>query len=243
MNKKVITIIIVIIIVIGIGIGAFFIGSNVKNNTGAENSKIEYEASAEKDTFNKIVGIIDELRNEEEIDVTINADMMEDLTELYSENPSNFNKDTVYEYLISAGWIARGTTNGGTSNKKATSQSTEISDTKIRELLQEDWKRYNGRMYKVSISKIEKAEEDGKGRYIYVIYWSYYDQDTEISGWSPYTLYDVDISGEMKQVTVYGVDTTNTPDNPKLISTETSGTQAYELIQKMKQKEELNWNK
>lgn len=121
---------------------------------------------------------------------------------------------------------------------------TKLSDTEIKELIQEDWNKYNKNRYKVSISKIEKSEEDGKGRYIYVIYWSEVSQAIESEGWSPYSLTtDADITGKIEQVSVYGIDATNTPDNPNILSSTTSSKNEYEVIQMMKQKEELNWGK
>ena len=245
MNKKVLTIIGIIIIVVVIGVGAFFAGSKLTNNKSQEEKQIGTESTTENETFNKIMSAVNEYSNENGVDVTMTAELMNELTDLYSSNPSKFNKDTVGEYLMDNGWIARGTSSGTTTYKSSEKggQSSKISDTEIRQLIQEEWNKYNKGRNQVSIDKIEKAEEDGKGRYIYVIYWSYVDMNVQFGGYSDYLLTGADENGILREITVYGIDTTNTPENPNILSTGTSGTQSYETIQKMKNKAEFNWNK
>ena len=136
MNKKVLTIIGVIILIIVIGLGAFFAGSKIANNKNQGNV-IGTESRENDDVFNKVMSTVNEYCNENDVDVTISAELMNELTNLYNSNPSKFNKDTVGEYLMDNGWIARGTLGGATEYKSSEkeSKSSKISDTEIRKLI------------------------------------------------------------------------------------------------------------
>lgn len=248
MNKKILNIIVIIVIVIVVGVVAFLIGRKSTDNGNSQTLK--YETSSEKDIYNRIVSVVDEFCNENYVDVSLNADMIVDLTELYNKNPNNFNKETVGEYLMDNGWIARGVLENDTNstskqnNGKSTNSSSQWSDTEIRNLIQEDWNYYNQRLNEASISKIEKVEEDAKGRYIYAIYWSWVDLTISTEGWSQYQLYDTDINGKIKEITVYGVDTTTTNEGkPNVISLNGDANNLYEVMKQVKQNKELNWNK
>ena len=246
MNKKIIFIILIIVAIIAVGVAAFFLGRKSSNNIGPK-----FETSSDEDVYNKIVSVVNEYCDENGAEVTLNSTLVEELTDLYNSNPNNFNKETVGSYLMEQGWIARGVMYDDTNidssynqnSYNSSSSSSQWSDTKIRSLLQEDWDRCNSRFNEVSISKIEKVEEDGNGRFIYAIYWSYVDLTTETQGWSPYQLYETDITGKVKEVTIYGVDTTNIVENkPNLVSEFGDEKNAYDILNRMKQNKELNWN-
>lgn len=228
-NFKILKVLLIIFVMIGIIIGAFLVGKNYQINKGE---------TIEKENFNTIVAVIDELRNEDNIDISLNSIIMEELTKLYNQNPNNFNKDTAYQYLLSNGLIVRGKSNEENFNIN----QTKISDTEIRELIQEKWTKSNKNVYKASISKIEKEEDDGKGRYIYIIYWSKVNYDTEFGGWSEYQYVETERNGTIRMATLYGVDTNNTLEESNIIAVETRQENVYKALQEMKKKEEFYWN-
>lgn len=151
MNKKVLTIIGVIIIVVVIGIGAFLIGSKLTNNKNQEEKQSKTESTTENETFNKIMSTVNEYSNENGVDVTITAELMNELTDLYSSNPSKFNKDTVGEYLMDNGWIVRGSTTNKVEQKTQT-KGNSLSDAK------ENKSNYNNSSY--SNSKTSNTNND-----------------------------------------------------------------------------------
>ena len=121
-----------------------------------------------------------------------------------------------------------------------------LSYTEIKDLITKEWNKSYGHNYKSSIDKMEKYEEDGKGRYIYIIYWHDVDRTVEDRGYL--TGFELgysgtDSSGEEYSVSAYVVNATEKPENAIVYSMLTPGKTPYELVKNIKNKEESDWGK
>lgn len=132
-------------------------------------------------------------------------------------------------------------TSSNNENNKNNSQYTEetpnysdtivgLSDTQARKYVEQDFRHYNSDEDDYIIDKIEKYEEDGKGRYIYVLYWhSIFYQFGEP---------DIDYA-----ITVYIIDAAQTATEPTIHGVKTTESNLYQTVKNLQSREEYNWNK
>ena len=73
------------------------------------NDNYSNEVSKNESLSDKINRVVQEYCSENGVEISMNSYLMENLEELYNSNPSAFNKENVGEYLVSQGYIARGT--------------------------------------------------------------------------------------------------------------------------------------
>lgn len=108
--------------------------------------------------------------------------------------------------------------------------SVGLSDTQARKYVEKEFRHYNSDEDDYIIDKIEKYEEDGKGRYIYVLYWhSIFYQFGEP---------DVDYA-----ITVYIIDATESTTEPTIHGVKTTENNLYQTVKNLQSREEYNWNK
>lgn len=232
----------IIIVVIAFGIIIYFvssnnkeIGKNVSSETTLDDNKI----------INIINKVLDNINNEYELGFSPNVEQMNEIIDFY-KSTSNFNESTLFEFIAQKGWGVHGA--GQVENSDYATQGGEsnniLSDTEIKTIIKNDWNNYHKNSYKAAIDKIEKYEEDGKGRYIYVVYWHNFDRIVEEYGTTGYELgYSGDDSGKENQITAYVINSIENTENAILKSATTDGKEPYKLVEEVKTDKECNWGK
>ncbi len=109
---------------------------------------------------------------------------------------------------------------GSGSNKRIS-----ISDTELKEILQKKFEKNNSLC---TIDRIEKYEEDGKGRYLYVLYYYFYDNIKKCN---------------VNRETVYLIDCTESIDEPIINGYGADYIGVHNAATNLKNTEEYNWNK
>lgn len=231
----------IIIVVIAFGVIIYFVSSNNKEigkNISSETTLDDNEI------INKIYKVLDNVNNEYELGFNPNTEQMNEIIDFY-KSTSNFNEESLFNFIGEKGWTISGT--GQTTNSDYTTQGIQtnnvLSDTEIKTIIRKDWNHYHENSYKATIDKIEKYEEDGKGRYIYVVYWHDVDRRVEEYGITGYELggYSGDYNGKVDRVTAYVINSIEKSENAILTSVTTNGKEPYQLVEKVKTNKECNW--
>lgn len=111
-NTKIILFVLGTIVVISI-ISVFIISSITHNNKPSNAVQNDINSSNVEETKNtsaesKIRQTLAEFCSEYDIEFEPTVEQMQELIELYNSNPSNFNLETLSEFLFSGDWLVRG---------------------------------------------------------------------------------------------------------------------------------------
>ena len=115
--------------------------------------------------------------------------------------------------------------NSGSNKGSGSNKSISISDTELKEILQKKFDKNNPLC---TIDKIEKYEEDGKGRYLYVLYDHFYDNVKKCN---------------VNEETVYLIDCTESIEEPIINGYGADYIGVHNAATNLKNTEEYNWNK
>lgn len=211
----------IIIIVIAFGVIIFFvsssnkeIGKNISSETTLDDNEI----------INKIYTVLDNVNNEYELGYNPNTEQMNEIIDFY-KSTSNFDEESLFNFIGEKGWTIRG--NGEIDNSQVENQSSNFSDSDIEKFIEQSLNRYAGSDYR-TIDKIEKYDEDGSGKYIYIVR---YHELVTVNG---------DFHNE-DYIDVCSVDTTQSANEPQIEFTSVGSSSAIDsTISQMKSK--INWN-
>lgn len=208
----------VVTIIIAFGVIIFFIGNN---NKQVENLT-QPATSENKNDIDKISNMLSSLKEQYGLDFEPTEEQMNEMIAFY-KSTNDFNEESLFDFIGQKGWTVRG--NGEIDDSQE--QSTNFSDTDLEEFIKQDFKDSTDEYYD-TLDKIEKYDEDGNGKYIYIL--RYHGIVTVNGG-----------SRTQNYINVYGLDTTKSTSEPKV--EKVSVGDSYSLESTIAQiKSKINWN-
>lgn len=227
-KKTLIGIIIVLsaIIVIAFGIIIFFISNGNKEIGKSPADKTTSSETALDD--NEIINTIDvalyNLNYKYKLGFEPNTEQMNEIIDFY-KNTSNFDEEKLFNFIGEKGWTIRGT--GEIDNSQVENQSSKFSESELKKFIEQRFYHY-GNEYYDKIDKIEKYDEDGTGKYIYIVYSQQYITTNGINRYEDC-------------IDVCSVDTTQSANEPQ-VELVSIGDSSYidRTITQMKSK--INWD-
>ena len=210
----------IIIVVIAFGIIIYFVSSNNKEIGKDTSSETTLD---DNEIINKIYTVLDNVNNKYDLGFNVNTEQMNEIIDFY-KSTNNFNEESLFNFIGEKGWAIKGS--GEIDNSQVENQSSNFSESDIRKFVEQRYYKYNDENYDI-IDKIEKYDEDGTGKYIYIVYSQRY----------------ITVNGNFHYkdcVDVCSVDTTQSSEPQVELTSIGSSSALDSAIERMKS--EINWN-